>query len=167
MRLAENFFRGYHSLNISTAKDPGNGNKEGVFWAPSTLDPRDETRSYARRSHYDRTAHGRPNYHILPETTVTKVLFEGKTAIGVEYIRKAANTTKTAFVKKEVILSAGSLHTPQILQLSGVGPAKLLTDLKINVIEDLPGVGQNFQDHPTIYANFKCKFLYQKLGRGR
>jgi len=88
-------------------------------------------------------------------------LFEGKTAIGVEYIPNKAKVDekRTVSAKKEVILSAGSLHTPQILQLSGVGPIKLLSDMKIKVVEDLPGVGQNFQDHPTIYTNFTCKFV--------
>jgi choline dehydrogenase-like flavoprotein len=153
----KNFFRGWKSLNITTPKDPAGGDKEGAFWCPSTLDPKDETRSYARRGHYDRIL-SRKNYHLMPETVVSKIVFEGKRATGVEYMTKNSTTPKIVSAKKEIILSAGSLATPKILQLSGVGPSKLLTSYKIPVVEDLPGVGQNFQDHPTIYANFTCKF---------
>lgn len=152
----KNFFAGWKSLNVSTPKDPAGGDKEGVFWCPSTLDPRNETRSYARTGHYDRVV-SRKNYHLMTETAVSKIIFEGKRATGVEYITKKGTNTKIVSAKKEIVLSAGSLHTPQILQLSGVGPSKLLTSFKIPVIEDLPGVGQNFQDHPTIYTNFTCK----------
>jgi choline dehydrogenase len=152
----KNFFRGWKTLNVSTPKDPAGGDKEGVFWCPSTLDPRDESRSYARKGHYDRVV-SRKNYHLLLETTASRIIFEGKKSIGVEYITKKGAVPKTVSANKEIILSAGSLHTPQILQLSGVGPRKLLNSYKIPVIEDLAGVGQNLQDHPTIYANFTCK----------
>jgi choline dehydrogenase len=152
----EKFFQAWHSLNITTPKDPGGGHKEGVFWAPSSLDPRDQTRSYARRSHYDRTQPSRPNYHLLPDNAVSKIIFKGKTAIGAEYISTKTKTTAMVYARKEVVLAAGSMHTPQILQLSGVGPSTLLRALKIDIIADLPGVGQNFQDNPTIYANFTC-----------
>lgn len=154
----KNFFRGWKSLGVRVPKDAAGGDKEGVFWCPSTLDPRDETRSYARSGHYDRIVSRRGNYHLLAETAVSKIVFdEGKKAMGVEYITKKGNTSKIVKAKREIVLSAGSLHTPQILQLSGIGPGKLLSYFKIPVVEDLPGVGQNFQDHPTIYANFTCK----------
>lgn len=60
---------------------------------------------------------------------------------------------------KEIILAAGAAHTPQILQLSGVGPKGLLHNLEIPVVVDLPGVGQNFQDQPTLYASYNCELL--------
>jgi hypothetical protein len=59
--------------------------------------------------------------------------------------------------RKEVILSAGGIHSPQVLQLSGIGPRKLLSSANITTVVDLPGVGQNFQDHPMIQASFMCK----------
>lgn len=62
--------------------------------------------------------------------------------------------------KKEVVLAAGAVHTPQILQLSGVGPASLLDNLSIEIVVDLPGVGQNFQDHPTLYAAYSWEWFF-------
>jgi choline dehydrogenase len=143
-------------LNITTPKDPGDGHKEGVFWAPSSLNPSDQTRSYARRSHYDRV-HDRPNYHLLAETAVSKIVFKGKTAVGAEYISTVSKKSGSITARKEVILAAGSMHTPQILQISGVGPKNVLEKLGVDVVMDLPGVGQNFQDNPTLYANFTCR----------
>jgi choline dehydrogenase len=153
----ENFFEAWHSMNITTPQDPGSGQKEGVFWAPSSLQHSDQTRSYARKSHYDRVK-TRSNYHILPETAVSSIVFENKSAVRVEYISTKSKSHGLVTAHKEVILAAGSMHTPQILQLSGVGPRKLLEDLGVDVVMDSPGVGQNFQDHPTIYANFTCKY---------
>lgn len=58
---------------------------------------------------------------------------------------------------REVILAAGAPRSPQVLQLSGIGPKKLLTGLGIETIVDLPGVGQNFQDQPTLYMQYNCE----------
>lgn len=60
-------------------------------------------------------------------------------------------------IEKEVILAAGAIHSPQILQLSGIGDDVLLNSFGIKTIVDLPGVGKNFQDHPTLYPVFNCK----------
>ena len=68
----------------------------------------------------------------------------------------SANLTVSS--KREVILAAGATHTPQILQLSGIGPADLLHSLGIPVVQDLPGVGANLQDHPRTSASFECEF---------
>jgi choline dehydrogenase len=145
-------------MNITTPRDPGNGQKEGVFWAPSSLNPSDQTRSYARNSHYDRVK-SRSNYHILPETAVSRIIFRGKTAVGAEYISTHSKESGLVTARKEVVLAAGSMHSPQILQLSGVGPRELLDSLGVDVVVDSPGVGQNFQDNPTIYANFSCEYF--------
>jgi choline dehydrogenase-like flavoprotein len=156
----ENFFRAWHSLGVPTPKDPGSGDAKGVFWAPSSLDPKDETRSYARIAHYDRVIGSRPNYHLLTDSAVRKISFNGKRAVGAEFVSsKGDRQAGTVMARKEVILAAGSVHSPQILQLSGIGPGKLLKSLGIKTAVDLPGVGQNFQDHPTVYASFNCKFI--------
>ena len=142
---------------MPTPKDPGSGEARGAFWAPSSLDPKDETRSYARTAHYDRIIATRPNYHLLINTAVRRIIFKGNRAVGVEFVSRETNQSKTVLARNEVILAAGSVHSPQILQLSGVGPASLLKSLGIKVVVDLPGVGQNFQDHPTLYSAFNCK----------
>jgi choline dehydrogenase len=144
---------------VPTPVDPGSGNAKGAFWAPSSLDPKDETRSYARTAHYDRVIAERPNYHLVTETAVTKILFDGKTAVGVEYVSRLNGTSGKQSVKasKEVILAAGAVHTPQILQLSGIGDLTLLKSVGIETVVDLPGVGRNFQDHPTLYPVWNCE----------
>ena len=83
---AENFFRGWHSIGVTTPKDPASGEASGGFWAPSSLDPRDETRSYARTAHYDRVIESRSNYHLLINTALHRVIFEHKRAVGIECI---------------------------------------------------------------------------------
>jgi choline dehydrogenase-like flavoprotein len=164
VRNAENFFRAWHSLGVPTPKDPGSGDARGAFWAPSSLDPRDETRSYARTAHYDRIIGSRPNYHLLTDSVVRGIIFKGKTAIGTEYIFRETNQTRSVLARKEVILAAGTVHSPQILQLSGIGPISLLRTLGIETLMDLPGVGQNFQDHPTLYASYNCKLPLARWG---
>ncbi|HEY5638034.1 MAG TPA: GMC family oxidoreductase N-terminal domain-containing protein [Burkholderiales bacterium] len=82
---------------------------------------------------------------LLTHAQVTRVLFEGTTAVGVEWIE--GGQVRQARAEREVILSAGALQTPQILQLSGVGPAALLAEHGIKVVADAPEVGENLQDH--------------------
>ncbi len=91
-----------------------------------------------------RPAQDRDNLHITTEAHVTRVIFDGKRARGVEYVRNGQR--RTVLSRKEVILSAGALGSPRILLLSGVGPKEDLTKLGIPVVTDLP-VGQNLQDH--------------------
>jgi len=87
----------------------------------------------------------RPNLTIVTGAQVSKVVFKGSAASGVEWVR--AGKIAMASAEREVILSAGALQSPQILQLSGIGPADLLRDLGIPVIADAPEVGRNLQDH--------------------
>ncbi|XP_026754993.2 glucose dehydrogenase [FAD, quinone]-like isoform X2 [Galleria mellonella] len=93
----------------------------------------------------------RPNLSVLLHSHVSKVILDGKRAVGVEYIDTKGNK-KTVRASKEVILSAGALNTPQILLLSGVGPRETLRKFNIPVVEDLP-VGKNFRNHygATLY----------------
>ena len=88
----------------------------------------------------------RPNLTIMTDALVNRVLFEGKRAIGVEVEHKGQIRTLKA--DNEVILSGGAINSPQILKLSGVGPAAELAEHNIPLVHDLPGVGENLQDHP-------------------
>jgi choline dehydrogenase len=91
---------------------------------------------------------GRPNLTLQTNALVTNVLFQGTRAVGVAYVHNGEKQQVTA--NKEVILSGGSINSPQLLMLSGIGPAHHLEALGIPLVADLPGVGQNLQDHPAI-----------------
>ena len=95
------------------------------------------------------------NLIIKHKIDVSKIIFKDKKAIGVEV--KNNNKTEVYYCNKEIILSAGSINSPKILQLSGVGDPKLLKQNNIEVIHELPGVGQNLQDHLEIYIQHKSK----------
>ena len=95
------------------------------------------------------------NLIIKHKIDVSKIIFKDKKAIGVEV--KNNNKTEVYYCNKEIILSAGSINSPKILQLSGVGDPKLIKQNNIEVIHELPGVGQNLQDHLEIYIQHKSK----------
>ena len=95
------------------------------------------------------------NLKVKHKTDVSKIIFKDKKAIGVEI--KNNNKTEVYYCNKEIILSAGSINSPKILQLSGVGDPILLKQNNIEVIHELPGVGQNLQDHLEIYIQHKSK----------
>ena len=99
-------------------------------------------------------ARHRLNLTIKANCTVHRILFDGKRAIGVEV--ESGGETFTAEAE-EIILSSGAIGSPQILMLSGVGPAGQLQALGIPVVHDLPGVGQNMRDHPMVYVTFRTK----------
>ncbi|MEU8690098.1 choline dehydrogenase [Streptomyces sp. NPDC048665] len=104
---------------------------------------------------YLKPAMKRPNLTVRTRTLVTRVLFEGERAVGVEYRRgKGAPQQVRA---GEVILCGGAINSPQLLQLSGVGNAAELSVLGIDVVHDLPGVGENMQDHLEVYVQYACK----------
>ncbi len=96
----------------------------------------------------------RRNLTVKCKAMTTRILFEGKRAVGVEYTR--AKQVMKAYAG-EVICCGGSINSPQLLQLSGIGNAKELSGLGINVVHDLPGVGENLQDHLELYVQYACK----------
>lgn len=96
----------------------------------------------------------RKNLTVKTRAMVSKVIFEVKQAVGVEVVIKG----KTEIIKgREIILCGGAINTPQILQLSGIGNAKELEAMGIAVVNDLPGVGENLQDHLEVYVQYACK----------
>ncbi|KAJ8107527.1 hypothetical protein OPT61_g8803 [Boeremia exigua] len=148
-----NFYNGAINAGIKPARDPNNGEAQGIFRLQRSVDAKTQTRSSARVNRYDRNVK-RPNYHILTDTAALRVLFEGSTAVGVEFAGVADSKNGTIIAKKEVIVAAGAVHTPQILQLSGVGNAADLKKLGIKSVSNLPGVGQNLQDHLVLKVNY-------------
>ena len=139
---------------IEWPSDSGAG-QTGVFWYPTYMDPELVERSYARTGHLDSIQ--RPNYHLMTEAKVKRILFEGTTATAASLTSKSGHNINVT-ASKEVILAAGTFHSPQILQLSGVGPTALLSAANISTVVDLPGVGQNFQDHADLgLAHYFCE----------
>jgi choline dehydrogenase len=103
---------------------------------------------------YLRQARRRPNLAVVSDALATRVLFAGRRAIGVEY--RQGETTHVAHADGEVIVAGGAFNSPQLLQLSGLGPAALLRDHGIGVIADMPGVGADLQDHMQVRMHFRC-----------
>jgi len=105
----------------------------------------------------------RPNLTVRCRAFVTRILFEGARAVGVEYTRRrgpgglAGAGRPERAMAGQVVLCGGSINSPQLLQVSGVGPAALLREHGIDVVADLPGVGENLQDHLEVYVQYACR----------
>ncbi|KAG6864717.1 hypothetical protein C0991_007670 [Blastosporella zonata] len=131
--------------------DPYNGVINGTWSASSSIDPKTWTRSTSATA-YLVTAQDRPNLTVLTQAAVSRVIFAERldgtddlTATGVEFLHQGQTYTLDA--RKEVILSAGAIKDPQILELSGIGRREVLSKIGVETILELPGVGENLQDH--------------------
>ncbi|HEX4407537.1 MAG TPA: choline dehydrogenase [Xanthobacteraceae bacterium] len=103
---------------------------------------------------YLKEARQRSNLTVVTDALASRVLFSGRRAVGVEY--RASGTTHTAYAGREVILSGGAFNSPQLLQLSGVGPAELLRSHGIDVVAEMPGIGADLQDHLQTRILYRC-----------
>ncbi|KAH7311615.1 hypothetical protein B0I35DRAFT_481568 [Stachybotrys elegans] len=149
--LEKAWIEGLESLGFART-DPLSGRLGGPNIAAESIDPKTKQRSYAANAYLD-PIRSRPNLTVLPETTVAKVLLErassdgGKAvAKGVQIISKDGSL-QSIEARKEVIISAGAINSPRLLELSGVGGSELLQRLGIDVIVDNPHVGENLQNH--------------------
>lgn len=124
---------------------------EGIGYYDSTIR---KGRRWSTARAYLRPAGGRPNLEVLTETHARRLLIKGRRAIGLEFV--SAGVTHTARARREVILAAGSINSPQLLMVSGIGPAAHLTDIGIPVVHDLPGVGKNLQDHLNCMVKYEA-----------
>ena len=97
----------------------------------------------------------RPNVEVRSRARVTRLLIEGRRAVGVEYVREGSIEPVRVRAAREVVLCAGAIDSPRLLMLSGVGNAKQLRAHGIDVVADLPGVGQNLQDHLKLSVRWK------------
>ena len=103
---------------------------------------------------YLRQARRRPNLAVVSNALASRILFSGRRAIGVEY--RCGDATRIAHANAEVIVAGGAFNSPQLLQLSGLGPAALLKSCGINVVADMPGVGAELQDHLQVRMQYRC-----------
>lgn len=144
---------------INIAEDSGSG-ENGLYWYTTSHVPDTMARSYARTGHWDNVP--RDNYELIVGAKVNQILFDDElAATGVQFIsvNETAPEPRVVRARREVILAAGTIHTPQVLQLSGIGPSAALEDIGIDVKVDLPGVGSNFQDHSYIpWIGYQCEY---------
>ena len=137
------------------ATDDLNGYQQEGFGPMSRTVTPQGRRSSTARGYLDQ-ARGRPNLTIVTHALTERILFEGKRAIGVAYLQGDSDTPVSVQARREVLLCGGAIASPQILQRSGVGPADLLRDLDIPLVHELPGVGENLQDHLEMYLQYQC-----------
>ena len=137
---------------IPRNEDVNGENQEGVSYYQLTV--KNGQRQSAAVA-YLHPAMGRANLKVETRALTTKVIFEGKKAVGIEYLQ--GGVRKIATARREVILAGGAINSPQLLQLSGIGPGELLRDHGIEVIADLPGVGENLQDHYVMGVTYRLK----------
>ena len=111
-------------------------------------------RRWSAANAYLKPAMARPNLSVETHALATHILWKGKRAVGIAYRKGGTEHQVTA--RREVILSGGPINSPQLLKLSGVGPAAELQSHGIDVVHDLPGVGENLQDHLEFYFQMEC-----------
>jgi len=137
--LCEAFVQAATEIGLPFNPDFNGSEQEGVGFYQTTTH---KGRRWSSAQAFLREAEKRPNVTVLTERRVARILFEGKRAIGVELV----DGTRFS-AGKEIVLTAGAIATPKILQLSGIGEAAHLGQHGIGVVSDLPGVGANYQDH--------------------
>jgi choline dehydrogenase len=140
--LADAFIDSAASIGIPRNRDFNGESQEGTgYYQCTTLNGRRSSTAVG----YLREAEKRPNLTVLTEVLASRILFSGKKAVGVEYLKN--KELQKAEAKKEILLCGGAFNSPQLLQLSGVGPRALLESHGIALVHEAPEVGEGLQDH--------------------
>ncbi|ETS81086.1 hypothetical protein PFICI_06088 [Pestalotiopsis fici W106-1] len=147
----------FSTLGLQNKADPRTGKALGAFQNPSTIDPSTKTRSFAATAYLTPDVRQRSNLTIRCSTVVDKILLEqrGDTVAATGVAISVDGKTQHIGARSEVILAAGALQSPQILELSGIGDASLLKKHGIPVVIDSPNVGENLQDHAIVVQSFE------------
>jgi choline dehydrogenase len=148
--IAEFFIKAATEVGIPFNDDYNGADQEGVAYFQQTAH---KGFRWSTAKGFLRPVRKRANLTVLTKAQVSRVIVEDNKAVGVEY--RKGGKTGVVRCRDEVVLSAGAIGSPQILQLSGIGPAALLEKVGVPLIKDLPGVGQNLQDHLQIRLVFK------------
>lgn len=146
--LTHTFLKACNQVGMSTLDEYQDGNLDGVFLTHGSQ--RDGWRCSTEKA-YLRPAKGRANLTVLTGAEASRILFDGRRAVGISFVKDGQ--IMKAKASREVILSAGAMGTPGLLMRSGIGPADHLSDLGIEVIADRDGVGANLQEHPGVGQN--------------
>ncbi|MBU7435827.1 GMC family oxidoreductase [Paraburkholderia fungorum] len=153
--VSEALVESAESLGIPRNPDYNADKQDGVGYFQRTI-YKGYRHSSARG--FLRTAEKRPNVSVRSDSQATQIIFEGKRAVGVRYVRGGAHGRPEVIrARREVIISAGALNTPKLLQISGVGPAPLLSDIGVPLVHHLAGVGENLRDHYAVRMVSKIK----------
>ncbi len=137
---------------IAYKDDLNDGDQEGSSWFQMTA--KNGLRCSTAVGFLHPVMH-RDNLVVETRAMTTKILFEGKRAVGVEFVQRGVK--RVVKVRKEVILAAGAVESPKLLEISGIGQSALLKSLGIEVLHELPGVGENMQDHYMIGCQARLK----------
>jgi choline dehydrogenase len=149
--LADRLVEAAVQAGLPPRDDFNNGSQEGAGYFQSTTG---KHRRWSTATAYLRPARSRRNLVVRPNAQATRILFENRRATGLTYVAGGAERTVPA--RAEVIVCSGVFNSPQLLQLSGVGPADLLQDMGIPVVRDLAAVGKHLQDHFYVRLMFRC-----------
>lgn len=150
--LADAYIKSCEQAGIARNDDFNGESQEGAGYFQLTVN--DKGRRASTGVAYLSPARSRSNLHIRTNALAEKILFQNKRAIGVRYAGKSG--AQEVYANKEVIVCGGAINSPQLLQLSGIGPADLLRDAGIEVVHELAGVGENLQDHYQIRIVYEC-----------
>ena len=149
--LCEAFIAAAETAGVPRNDDFNGPRQEGAGYFQLTTK---NGRRWSTAAGYLKQARRRPNLKVALNALATRVLFAGRRAAGIEY--RQAETIRTAYADGEVILAGGAFNSPQLLQLSGLGPAKVLSALGVDVLADMPGVGADLQDHLQVRMQYRC-----------
>lgn len=140
------------AMGLPAREDVNRPDQKGIGYAPRTI--RRGLRESAAKA-FLKPVRNRPNLTIITDTTTRRILFEGNRACGIECVADGRVSRYSS--RGEVILSAGALQSPGVLQRSGIGPGGLLTSLGIPVVVDSPRVGRNMRDHRSLPIQYRLK----------
>ena len=145
-----------NEIGIAEAKDFNSGSLMGAQYASSTINPGNAKRDSSETS-FLKEASSRPNLHVFSATKAKKIIFSGKRATGVRVASGVLGVPRTINARREVIISGGAFHSPQLLMVSGIGPSDTLQRFGIQPVSVLPGVGQNMWDHIFFGPSYRVK----------
>ena len=155
--ICDAFLDGMPELNIPRTPDYNGAQYEGAGYFQRTI--------YGGRRQSSAVAFLRPARHrdhvdVRTHAQASRILFDGRRAVGVSYVRGGpGGKEETVRARREVILAAGSVNSPRLLQISGVGPRHLLDSLGIPIVHELPGVGENLRDHYRVRLVSKLRYV--------
>jgi choline dehydrogenase-like flavoprotein len=160
--LSAAFLRAAQQAGIPYTADPNGADQEGVFYHQVTQ--RNGWRESAATA-FLHPVRSRPNLTVLKGATATRVVVRAGRAVGLTYLR--GKEERTVHASGEVIVSAGAINSPRLLLLSGIGPARELEAVGVDVVHDLPGVGKNLHDQLEVYITAECTQPISYTGEDR